>query len=173
MDKCNIVLCGFMASGKTTVGRLLSETTGLPLADTDAIVEQEAGMPVSEIFASGGEKRFRELERKVVAAVSARAGVVIAAGGGAVLDRRNVTELKKLGVVYFLDVTPTEVVRRVGTDASRPILPGDVSDIESLMGERATAYDEAVDVFVSTTGRDPREVALQIASDFECRRQGV
>ena len=173
MEKSNIVLSGFMASGKTTVGTILAKSTGMPLVDTDDVIEQEVGQAVTEIFANDGETRFRELERRVVAVESAREGIVLAVGGGAVLDERNVTELKKRGILYFLDVTAGEVASRVGEDSSRPLLPGDSSDIESLMRERARTYRDTADVVVPTSGRDPRDVAGEIASDFESRRRGA
>lgn len=86
MTKDNIVLSGFMASGKTTVGALLSEITGLPFVDTDGLIEEETGSRVREIFEKDGEARFRELERLVIERESAREGAVLAVGGGAVLD---------------------------------------------------------------------------------------
>lgn len=169
MAKSNIVISGFMASGKTTIGLEISEAVGKPVVDTDTLIEEEAGRSVKDIFTNEGEEAFREIERRVVARESSREGIVLAVGGGALLDRRNVAELKKLGVIYLLDVTPQEVVRRVGPDESRPLLPAEISDVERLMQEREASYSHAVDVVVRTTGRDPKEIAADIASDFESR----
>jgi shikimate kinase len=168
--KENIVLSGFMASGKSTVGELLSEMMGLPLVDTDALIEEETGNSVREIFDEHGEERFRALERRVIERESARKGAVLAVGGGAVLDQRNVSSLKSRGVVYLLGVSADEVARRAGGDTARPLLKSDVDGIEALLEEREAAYRRAADVVVETRGRAAEEVARTIAADFESRR---
>ena len=170
MTKDNIVLSGFMASGKTTVGALLSEITGLPFVDTDGLIEEETGSSVREIFEKDGEARFRELERLVIKRESARDGAVLAVGGGAVLDPRNVSRLKNRGVVYLLKVSGEEVASRAGTDSGRPLLESDIASINALLAERDAAYREAADVVVETTGRIADEVAGAIAADFESRQ---
>ncbi len=162
-----------MASGKTTVGRLVSEATGMPLVDTDILVEESAGMAVREIFETGGEEGFRRLERQMIARESARDGVVLAVGGGAVLDPRNVAELRRGGVLYLLDVTAGEVADRVGADGGRPLLPEGPGEVERLMSERSGPYLEAADVVVPTTGREPLDVARDIISDFRSRSEAT
>ena len=173
MDKSNIVISGFMASGKTTVGTLLAGITGMALVDTDALVEQETGRAIKEIFAFDGEAVFRGLERQIIARESAREGVVMAVGGGAVLDPENVRALKARGVIYFLEVSPEEVVSRVLEGDDRPLLSEDEAGIESLMEARDPAYRRAADFVVITTGQGPGEVAGVIAADFESRRPGA
>lgn len=173
MGKSNIVLSGFMASGKTTVGTLLAGITGMALVDTDALVEQETGRAIKEIFAVDGEAVFRELERLVIARESAREGVVVAVGGGAILDPGNVRALRKRGVIYFLEVSPEEVASRVLGEDERPLLSEDEAGISSLMEAREPAYRQAADAVVITTGRGPGEVAGVIAADFESRRLGA
>lgn len=171
VSKSNIVLIGFMASGKTTVGALLSRSMGMPLVDTDAMIEEESGRTIKAIFDEDGEVRFREMEGALIAREARRRGVVLAVGGGAVLDPANVAALESSGVIYLLEVESAEVVRRAGSDGGRPLLGGDSRGIESLMSARAQAYGEAADVVVDTNGRPPREIAAQIASDFESRRR--
>jgi shikimate kinase len=170
MVKENIVLSGFMASGKTTVGELLSGMTGLPLVDTDALIEKETGSSIREIFEEQGEANFRRLERGVIERESARKGAVLAVGGGAVLDSRNVNSLKIRGVVYLLDVSPQEVANRTGGDTDRPLLDGGIAGVEALLAGRDAAYRRAADVVVETTGRAALDVARTIAADFESRR---
>lgn len=172
MKNSNIVLTGFMASGKTTVGELLSDITGKKLVDTDLLVEERAQMSIREIFEREGEPRFRELERLVVGEVSGGEGSVIALGGGAVVDPENVRRLREKGVIYLLDVSPGEVARRAGDDSERPLLGEKRRDIEELMRARLDAYRRAADVIIDTTGREARQVAATIAGDFEARESG-
>ena len=169
MAKSNIVLSGFMASGKTIVGTLLERMLGLPLVDTDSLIEEEAGRSVQQIFEVEGEARFRELERQVIARESERDGAVLAVGGGAVLDRGNVENLKKRGVVYLLSVSPEEAARRAGKGADRPLLAEDLAEVRQLMVSRETAYQAAADVVVETGGKEPGDVAGVIAKDFASR----
>ncbi|MCG2796706.1 MAG: shikimate kinase [Actinomycetia bacterium] len=172
MDKSNIVLSGFMASGKSTVGEILSGDTGMALVDTDGMVEASAGASVEQIFESGGERRFREYERTAVSRAASKVNVIIAVGGGAVLDERNVTLLKRAGVMYLLDVSPEEVYRRAGGGCGRPLLGKEKSEVEELVRVRHGVYMEAADVVVETTGRTPAEVAREIAADFRSRAAG-
>ncbi len=169
MAKSSVVLSGFMASGKTTVGILLSRKLGLPLVDTDMLIEEETGRSIRRIFEEEGEPRFREMERQVIARESERVGVVLAVGGGAVLDRVNVEELKSHGVIYLLAVSPEEVARRAGKDRGRPLLGEDLAGIQELMVSRDAPYRAAADVVVETSGKAPAEVAEVIASDFASR----
>lgn len=158
----NIVLIGLMGVGKTTVGRLLAEVLGRPFADTDAVVEQEAGSTVAEIFAGQGERRFRELEGAAVRKVAALRGQVIAVGGGAVLDPANVTQLRSTGDLVLLDGDPQTLSQRVADTASRPLLTGDtdtVARLATLRATRAAAYSAAAAHVVDTSQRRPEEVA--------------
>jgi len=169
VGKSNIVLFGFMASGKTTAGGLLSEMTGMRLLDTDSMVEEAAGATVEDVFMAGGEKRFRELERVEVLRAAGRQNVIIAVGGGAVLEVGNVMELSRAGVMYLLDVSADEVRRRAGGRSGRPLLGEGKGDVEELMRARRHAYHEAADVVIQTTGRTTSDVAREIAADFHSR----
>ena len=158
-----------MASGKTTVGTLLAGLTGKELVDTDQIIEESEGTSIAEMFEKKGEAYFRDLERKAIMRVALREDLIIAIGGGAVMDWRNVQDLKKRGIVYLLDVEPDEVVRRVGAGGERPLLREGEKEIGELLRSRERAYMEAADVVLETTGRSPREIALEISKDFEAR----
>ncbi len=172
MGKSNIVLFGFMASGKTTIGELLSEMTGMRLLDTDTMVETVAGTTVEEVFEAHGEERFRELEREAIRRAVGRRDAIIAAGGGAVLERDNVVSLKGAGVMYLLDVSPGEVIRRTSGHGGRPLLGERKSEVEELMRTRRSAYLEAADVVVQTPGKAPSEIAREITADFRSRSPG-
>lgn len=117
-----IVLTGFMGAGKSATGKILARRLNLAFIDTDCIIEEKAGQSIKEIFQLQGEPFFRSLEKKLVAEVARKDGVVIAAGGGAILDPENRKNLKKNGIVIFLMVSPAEIRKRVAGDASRPLL---------------------------------------------------
>lgn len=139
-----IVLAGFMGTGKTVVGRRLAARRGLEFIDLDAWIEERAGKPVSEIFAERGEAAFRSLERSAVQAACERENVVIAAGGGAVVDEENRNTLARAGRLFCLVARPEVVALRVGRRAAdRPMLAGSgdlIDRIRELQAERAPAY---------------------------------
>lgn len=162
-----VVLVGPMGAGKTTVAGLLARRWGVEVRDTDADVEARAGKTISEIFVDDGEQHFRDLERAAVAeALSSHAGV-LALGGGAVLDPGTRTALGEHRVV-FLSVGLTDAVKRVGLGVGRPLLLGNVrSRIKALLDERQPIYAEVASVTVSTDGRDPEDVAADVAAHVE------
>ena len=154
--KRNIVLIGMPSSGKSTVGRILSENLRLPFLDTDEIIVRRAGVPVSEIFAARGEEAFRDLESEVVREVSETGGRVIATGGGAILRRQNVELLRENGILVYLDrplsgLTPTP---------DRP-LADDAEKMRALKEKRKPLYRAAADLTVSVT-KTPVETAEEI-----------
>lgn len=164
-DNPSIVLAGFMGSGKSTVGKMLSGMSGMPFIDIDRRIARSQGMSIREIFDSGGEKMFRELERNAIREDSSD-GRIIAVGGGAVMDPGNVSELKSRGIIYLLDVTAEEVLSRLGVDSGRPLLCDDLEGIRELLQSREPRYREAADVIIDTVGKDPAQVAENIYSDF-------
>jgi shikimate kinase len=164
----NIIITGFMCSGKSTVGKIVASLTGRPFVDTDLVIEDEQGASVSEIFDMQGEPRFRELERGVIERTSATGGQVIALGGGAVMDERNVEAARNSGRVYHLDVSPAEVLRRAGGPSGRPLLDGrSEAEAVELMSLRKERYLAAADLTIATDGLEPSRVASLIVADFE------
>lgn len=147
LEKRNIVLTGMPGSGKTTLGRLLSERLGRELADTDAEIVKKAGMPITEIFAKYGEPYFRDLESEVIRDLSRTGGKVIATGGGAVLRSENVNMLKMNGLVAFLDRPLEDLVPA----ADRP-LADRAEKIKALHAARYPIYLTAADRHVSVHG---------------------
>lgn len=118
----NVVLCGFMGCGKTTVGRQLAALSGRRFVDMDEYIEQQAGMAVSEIFRQYGEDDFRRREREACRALARQTGLVIAAGGGALTFAANVEALRPSCVIVLLEVKPETVLTRLKGDTSRPLL---------------------------------------------------
>lgn len=160
----NIVLLGFMGTGKSTVGRLLAERLGRELLETDALVEQRAGKPVPMIFREEGETRFRELEMEAVKEASQRSNVVIACGGGVVLNRLNVDLLRRGGVTVLLEARPEVIVSRLsGDDNERPLLASlSVSAVRELLAYRTPFYDRAAHLVLDSSDWTASQVAEEI-----------
>lgn len=163
----NIVLIGFMGSGKTTVGRLLAADLGWSFLDTDVLVEERTGLPVKEIFAREGENFFREIEIEAVARVATARRAVIATGGGAVLSGVNVQRLRQDSKVVWLQVRPETALKRAGIAGDRPLLQGrTVKDIADLLKRREPYYAFA-DLCIDTDGKDAVAVAREIKEDLK------
>ena len=140
----NIVLIGLPGSGKTTVGRALSQRLGIPFIDLDETVEQAAGTTISTYFATYGEEAFRELESTVVQRLQAKQGVVLATGGGTILRKINVDSLKKNGFIIFLD-RPIEAICADVKVAHRPLLKEGPQAIRRLSRQRRPLYLKSAD----------------------------
>ena len=162
----NLILCGFMGCGKTTVGRTLAEKLGTEFVDLDRYIEQEAGMPVLEIFSRFGEPEFRSLESTAAAALSKKTGIVIASGGGTVLDAGNVSEFKSGGTVILLDVPFSVISKRLENDTSRPLLlrPDRKIAMQQLFLARMPVYRAVADLIVCAGDRSPERVSDEIIS---------
>lgn len=162
----NIVLCGMMGCGKTTVAAALSELTGMEHADTDEEVVKRCGR-IADIFEKYGEARFRELETEAVRAVCSRGNAVIATGGGCVLKDENVALLKSGGKIVFLRARAETLVSRLRGDTERPLLAGGVEErVKKLLEERTQRYVAVADEIVDTDGLAPCDIAEAIAKKF-------
>jgi len=157
-----VVLVGPPGSGKSTIGEALGARLGVPVRDTDADIEAQAGASIAEIFVDHGEPHFRELERAAVRTALAEHEGVLSLGGGAVSDAGTRALLADHTVV-FLDVSLSEASSRVGLNAARPLLLGNVRGrLKQLMDERHPLYAEVATATVDTTGRAPDDVVEQI-----------
>jgi shikimate kinase len=140
----NVVLIGFMGTGKTTVGRRLARILRWPFMDTDAEIERLVGKPVRRIFSEDGEIRFRSEEALLCRKLATPQGLVIATGGGIVLNPENVRHLRMGGVLIALTADPEVIYSRIRRKKTRPLLHGDVrSRIAGLLRERTGVYDVA------------------------------
>ncbi|MPZ73599.1 MAG: shikimate kinase [Nitriliruptorales bacterium] len=158
----NIVLAGLMATGKSTVGRLIAERLGRPFADTDELIEKRTGSSVADYFDQHGERAFREAEAEQIRRVAALRGQVVAVGGGAVLAPTNVTQLRATGDIVLLDADPAALAERVGDARSRPLLAGDAPPAQrlaELRDARTSEYSRAAAFTIDTTDRTPDEIA--------------
>jgi shikimate kinase len=166
MTAKHLVLVGLMGAGKTTVGRRCARLLDREFVDTDDVVAGSAGMTVAAIFDELGEAQFRELERDAVRDVCASpTPLVIACGGGAVLDAGNRRQLHAAGTVVWLQAPPAVLSGRVGDGVIRPLLRGGGSaTLERLASLRAPAYEAAADVVIATEDRSVDEVAAAVVA---------
>jgi shikimate kinase len=164
LGRRNVYLIGPMGSGKTAVGRRLATLLGKQFFDSDAEIEKRTGVDIRYIFEKEGEARFRQRERDVIAELSALDGVVVATGGGVVLDPANRERLAETGVVVYLETTLDTLVRRTKTSKTRPLLLNEDprTVLERLMVVRRPLYEEAADLRIETTGRQVRAVAVDV-----------
>lgn len=159
----NIILCGFMGCGKTTVGENLKKKAGMYLVDTDAYIEKTQNMTISEIFAEYGEDHFRELEYQACKELSQKKGIIISTGGGALTFQRNVDVLKETGTIVLIDV-PLEVLKeRLKYDKTRPLLqrPDKDEAMKALYEKRMPLYKNAADIVINGDN-SPLQVAINI-----------
>ncbi len=163
-----IALIGPMGVGKTEVGRLLAKRLGVPLIDTDQLIVERDGRSVSEIFSEESEAGFRAKEVEAVAEAAAVPGAVIAAGGGVVLDPRNVDALRSSGQVVYLRASAAVAAARLGSGEGRPLLEGtELGDrIARLIEDRQHLYREAAHHEVDAD-RSPEDVVDSLVEIWE------
>jgi CMP/dCMP kinase len=167
----NVVLVGMMGSGKTTVGRLLAERTGMEFIDLDTRIEDRAGRTIAEMFAEQDEDAFRAAETEALREVLAATNAVIATGGGIVTREENRKIIRDLGLVVWLDAPAETLVERVGDGEARPMLAGGniLRRLEQLLADRREKYAEASDIHLDTTELLPEEIADRIAREIEAK----
>ncbi len=159
-----IVLCGFMGSGKTYIGKIISKKAGVKFLDMDYVIEKNEGMTVREIFEKKGEAYFRNLEGEVLKQLLQNDNVIIGSGGGTVLNPLNVKIANDLGAkILFLDVPLSALQERLKNDKKRPLLQREDRHefIEKLYNERYGKYKSAADIKMSA-GAPPITVANRI-----------
>ena len=164
----NIVLCGMMGVGKSSVGIRIAEHTGRMWYDTDIVITDRHGR-ISDIFEYYGEPYFRSLETDIVRELADRDGLVISTGGGLVLKPENSELLKKNGRIFFMRASFETLLKRVRADESRPLLKNTGKTAESLgvlLKERTPVYEHVADYIVDTDGKSVDEVADEIIRVF-------
>lgn len=163
----NIVLVGFMGSGKTAAGKRLAQKLGYKFIDTDEIIEKSEGKSITAIFNDEGEKRFRELEARIVRELSGIKGHVISTGGGIVTNSDNISNLKKAGLVVWLKTSPEIIFKRVAHQTHRPLLnvENPLDEIRRLLALREPFYAEA-DLSIDTDRLEVEKIADIIMHEF-------
>lgn len=163
--KNNVVLTGFMGSGKTSVGIRLSYCLRVPMEDTDKIIERRQERTINEIFASEGEEYFRRLETELLEELSgSMQNQILSVGGGTPLKEVNRKWLKRIGKVVYLRIRPETVYERLKGDDTRPLLKGEdpLGKITSLMEQRREAYEAAADIIVDVDDLEMEDVIDKI-----------
>jgi shikimate kinase len=159
----NIVLTGFMGTGKTAVGKELSQLLGLKLIDVDTEIEQSEQMTINEIFKQSGEPRFRERETAMIKKISSKKNIIISTGGGAVLKQENMDLLRNTGVIVCLMATPKTILNRTSNSDDRPLLKVEnpFAKITELLTFRRPFYEKA-DIMIDTENKTPLQIAEEI-----------
>ena len=161
----NLVLCGMMGAGKTTVGERLAQRIGRRFYDTDSLIEEKHGK-ILDVFERYGEKYFRGLETELVTALAQRDNLVIATGGGLVLKEENSALLQKSGKIVFLRATLNTLTDRLRADIERPLLQTSSGNLRerltALMEERTPIYERVAEYIVDVDNKTPEEIVREI-----------
>jgi len=163
--KTNITLIGFMGVGKTAVGRVLAEKLQKNFVELDSLIEQRAGKSIPDIFQQDGETAFRELEIAVTKEVAKDKNLVIACGGGVVLNKINIDRLRQQSRIVYLTASPGVILKRVANEeGQRPLLEVDnpTLTIREMLSFRKPFYERAADITIDTSKLDIDSVAEQI-----------
>lgn len=161
MDK-NIILLGFMGTGKTSVAKKLAEDLGMRFVEMDSVISEREEMSINSIFSKKGEPYFRKVEGDIVKELSNKKGMVISAGGGVVLNPINISELQKNGILICLNAAPEEIFRRIKNEKHRPLLNVEdpLKKIKELLDYRKPYYNK-IPVQIDTTGKNIDEVVKE------------
>ena len=167
----NIILIGFMGSGKSVVGKLLAERLGLAYLDADEEIAGKEGLGINDIFAKKGEPYFRDLETGFLREMKGRGGIVLSTGGGMVLREENVKMLKEMGPLVLLWAEPRVIFERVRNSWHRPLLnvADPMAEIEKILGERKPVYEKVADLKVDTSRLGVNEIGEKIITWLRSR----
>lgn len=157
----NIVLAGFMGTGKSTAGRLAAVRLGWSFVDTDSVIEACAGRSIAQIFADDGEPAFRQLEAEVCQEAARGSELVIATGGGALLNPAVYEAFAASSLLVCLRCDLDEILRRVGDDPTRPLFSADQERLGRLYAGRRAHYDRLPHQ-IDTTRRTPAQTAEEV-----------
>jgi len=163
--KSNVALIGFMGVGKTVVGKALARKLNWEFIELDSLIEQKAGKPIAEIFQQDGEIVFRGLEIEVTKEIAREKNLVIACGGGIVLNKINIDRLKEEGIIVYLTASPRVILKRVSSEeGQRPLLEIDnpTLTIRELLRFRKPFYERAADIKIDTSKLNVDEVVKKL-----------
>lgn len=165
----NIILCGFMGSGKSTIGKLLAKKLDRKFIDLDDYIVKKRGMSINDIFKKYGEANFRKSETQSAKNISLLDNHVVALGGGTVVNPKNAEILKTSGKIIMLDILPETVYNRLKNDKSRPLLQTDdkLKAITDMMNSRLPYYNNAADYKISVDGKSKEKIIEEIIKIIE------
>ncbi len=165
----SLFLTGPMGAGKSTIGRQLARRLKLPFHDSDQEIEQRTGVDIALIFELEGEAGFRKREKAVIDELTQLPNIILATGGGAILDPENRQHLTSRGTVIYLHASVAQQLRRTGRDRNRPLLQtaNPRATLEQLMAIREPLYREAANIIIDTDGMRVTDVVRQIISQFK------
>ena len=167
-EKRNIIVCGFMATGKSSVGKRLAAKLHYQFLDMDSLIEEETGMTIPQIFSSQGEPAFRALESRMVERIAGWTGYVVATGGGTIVNPQNLETLKRCGVVISLTADIRTILLRSGKGDTRPLLQGENKSerIRQLMKQREPFYAQA-DIVLDTSTLNINQVVHRLVARLQ------
>jgi len=160
----NIVLIGFMGSGKTAVGKQLGERLGLPFKDTDSLIEERLGQKINAIFADKGEAFFRDMESQIIDELTAKDNQVLSCGGGAILRNENVNYLRQNGTLIYLKAPFAVLYNRIKSSSNRPLLTSNEPEktARMLWEARQKVYESAADLSLDTSKKSIEQIVKEI-----------
>lgn len=160
----NIVLIGFMGTGKSAIANCLSKMLPMETVEMDEVIAERARMSISDIFAVYGEEYFRNLETNLLVELQEKSNVIISCGGGTPLRDNNVAEMKKNGRVVLLTAKPETIYERIRNSHDRPLLENNknIAFISKLLEERKAKYEAAADVVIKTDGKNKLQISEEI-----------
>jgi len=172
----NLILCGMMGAGKTTIGIKIAERTGRRWYDTDGIIVDRHGK-ISDIFEYYGEEYFRKIETEIVKELSQKDDLVISTGGGLVLKSENDKILQENGKIVFLRASLDTLAERLKVDGTRPLLQTSTETIRDrlarLLDERSPVYERVADYIVDVDGKSPEEIAEEVIEISKISGAGI
>ncbi len=167
----NIVLTGFMGTGKTTIAKELAKRLHMKLVDIDEEIVSAWKMTINDIFKIHGEQHFRDIETTMIKKFSLEKNIIISTGGGAVLRDENMEALKGNGIVFCLNASAETILKRTGSSEDRPLLKVEnpKEKINELLACRRPFYEKA-GIMIETDGKSPLEIADEIMEIMRCRK---
>lgn len=160
----NIFLIGYMGTGKSSVAAYMADAYDMEVLEMDEMLVQQEGMSIPDIFAKLGEQYFRDMETKLLQEICLQENKVVSCGGGVVLRKENVEEMRKGGRIVLLSARPETILERVKDDHNRPLLAGNktVAYIREMMDKRRDYYENAAEVVIQTDGRQIDDICREI-----------
>jgi shikimate kinase len=173
LQKEKVILTGYRATGKTSIGKILADLLGFDFIDTDLVIEKRQGESITDMVSRGGWDMFRRKEEDILLELVRRNNIVIATGGGSVMHEKAWEKLRKNALSVWLTVDIKTICQRLSadsnTDDQRPALTemGTMDEISMVLSERQPLYEKSSDLTINTEGKTPEEVAEIIAAELK------